>query len=203
MQRHIESNIKLQNQLVDYTLRVSPRARQLRLSVYPGGALVVTVPRFTLPGQAERFLQQKAHWILEKINYLKSYSPVPRVRRSKTDYVKRKAQALKIANQKVIEWNHHYGFTYGRITIRNQRSRWGSCSKKGNLNFNYKIALLPESLTDYIIVHELCHLKEFNHSRAFWALVVETIPDYKVRRQELQRSGQIFWVVAFFLQRLV
>ena len=70
--------------------------------------------------------------------------------------------------------------------MRNQRSRWGSCSRSGNLNFNYRIASLRPELQDYIVVHELCHLKEFNHKEGFWALVALTVPDWQTLRAELR-----------------
>lgn len=87
-------------------------------------------------------------------------------------------------------WNSILQFPYGRVAIRNQSSRWGSCSKKGNLNFNYRIAFLPEHLMDYVIVHELCHLKEFNHSERFWTLVAEILPDYKNAYSDLKAINQ-------------
>ncbi len=107
-------------------------------------------------------------------------------RSSKRTYIKDKEIARARVHQKLEHFNQYYGFTWGRVAIRNQRSRWGSCSKKGNLNFNYRIVYLPEELQDYIIVHELCHLRMFNHSKAFWALVGEVIPDYKIRRKALK-----------------
>jgi len=91
------------------------------------------------------------------------------------------------AHERIRHFNLSYGFAIGRITIRNQRSRWGSASKKGNLNFHYKIALLPPRLADYIIVHELCHLAEFNHSPRFWSLVAKMLPDHKERKGELKK----------------
>ena len=102
-------------------------------------------------------------------------------------YTRLKPAARVFVEKKVAEWNAIYGFRVGRISVKNQKTRWGSCSKKGNLNFNYKIVLLPEPLADYIVVHELCHLGEFNHSKNFWNLVARTMPDYKARRAALKR----------------
>lgn len=80
----------------------------------------------------------------------------------------------------------YYGFTWSRIAIRDQKSRWGSCSKKGNLNFNYRLVHLPEDLVDYIIVHELCHRGVFSHGKEFWDLVARTVPDHKEKRRRLR-----------------
>ena len=96
-------------------------------------------------------------------------------------------QAREIAVQKVEFFNQHYGLEYKRIFIKNQKTRWGSCSSKGNLNFNYRIATLPAELQDYLIVHELCHLREMNHGANFWKLVEEQIPDYKLLSKQLRR----------------
>jgi predicted metal-dependent hydrolase len=84
-------------------------------------------------------------------------------------------------------FNREYHFTYHTVRIKDQRSRWGSCSSHGNLNFNYRIALLPAHLADYIVVHELCHLGQMNHSAKFWALVGSILPDYMVCRAELRK----------------
>ena len=111
----------------------------------------------------------------------------PRGKVATAKYEKYKEIARALVHRKLEEFNRHYGLTYHRVAIRDQHSRWGSCSKKGNLNFNYRLALLPERLVDAVIVHELCHLKEFNHSPRFWALMSETIPDHKLRKQELNK----------------
>ncbi len=101
-------------------------------------------------------------------------------------YETHKEAARAMVHQKLAQWNAHYQHTYGRVAIRNQKSRWGSCSTKGNLNFHYRLLTLPESLQDYVIVHELCHLREFNHGEQFWALVAQTIPDHAFRRRALK-----------------
>lgn len=107
-------------------------------------------------------------------------------------YRAHKDRARHLVLARLIELNRHYGFSYGRVTVRNQRSRWGSCSSKGNLNFNYRILFLPPALQDYIIAHELCHLKEFNHSPAFWELLSKSVPDHRMLRKELRRLDMRF-----------
>lgn len=97
-----------------------------------------------------------------------------------------KEQARAFVHSRLNVLNAYYGFVYHRVAIRNQKTRWGSCSKKGNLNFNYRIVSLPFHLADYIIVHELCHLGEFNHSQKFWNLVAQAVPDHRARRRELR-----------------
>lgn len=101
------------------------------------------------------------------------------------EYLQYKEQARILVHAKLAYWNTFYHFSYNRISIKNQKSRWGSCSSKGNLNFHYKIVLLPDELVDYLIVHELCHLGQMNHSKHFWDLVAKTIPDYVVRQKAL------------------
>jgi predicted metal-dependent hydrolase len=103
------------------------------------------------------------------------------------EYKKYKEQARAVVIRKIIEFNASYNFNFGRISIRNQKTRWGSCSKKGNLNFNYRLVFIPDALVDYIIVHELCHLGEFNHSKNFWNLVARTIPDHAQFRKQLRQ----------------
>ncbi len=94
-------------------------------------------------------------------------------------YLENKEQARKLVLSRLDYYNQHYKFEWKRVAIRNQRRCWGSCSSLKNLNFNYKLILLPPHLRDYIVVHEMCHLKELNHGASFWNLVGETVPDYK------------------------
>lgn len=89
----------------------------------------------------------------------------------------------------VVRYAQVYGFSYRAITIRNQRTCWGSCSRKKTLSFNYKLIFLPARVQEYVVVHELCHLREMNHSPKFWTLVSQIIPDYTERRRELRRLG--------------
>ncbi len=139
----------------------------------------------------ESLIKLKANWILDKINHFRNVaknSKIPRKSKAeqKAEYARLKNDALKIATEKVAYWNTFYNFKYKNISIKNQKTRWGSCSRNGNLNFNYKIALISDKLADYLVVHEICHLGEFNHSAEFWALVAKTIPDYAIVRRELK-----------------
>ncbi len=115
------------------------------------------------------------------------YRPKKRRRSSVTKhYLEHKGAARQMIHARLEYFNTHYGLTYKRVAIRNQRRCWGSCSALGNLNFSYRLLFLPPELSDYVIAHELCHLKELNHSPRFWALLSETIPDYKERKKRLQ-----------------
>lgn len=182
----MQKQITIENQNIDYTLRKSVKGKMVRLTVYPGGELVVSAPAHVKESVFLRFMHEKAKWLFSKIAYFKQFPVSARPRRSRGMYKKYKENARVIATERLNHFNAFYNFSIKDIRIKNQKSRWGSCSEKGNLNFNYKIALLPSYLADYIIVHELCHLGEFNHSRDFWALVAQTIPDYKNRRKEIR-----------------
>lgn len=185
----MKKQIELHKNKVEYTLKVSKRARRMRLAIYCDGVFVVTAPRDISNNIIEQFIIRKSQWILDKLEYFKSISNKINVKAAENDFVKYKDQALVLAAKRIEYFNKIYGFKFNKINIKNQKTRWGSCSRKGNLNFNYKIALLPERLADYIIVHELCHLKEFNHSQKFWNLVAKAIPDYLEIRNELRNSG--------------
>lgn len=103
-------------------------------------------------------------------------------------------QACQIIPQRVTYYAEKMGVTYGRITIRNQKTRWGSCSSKGNLNFNCMLMLAPREVLDYVVIHELCHRKEMNHSKRFWKEVEKVMPDYEVHKKWLKDNGSILLI---------
>jgi predicted metal-dependent hydrolase len=176
--------------MLEYILKVSRKARRVRITIYPDSRVIVTRP-YAIPDHlVENFIQQKSQWILKKLEKFKGVSTdFLRLRKSsKKEYAKHKKDALIFVTNKVIEFNKIYGYKYSKISIKNQKTRWGSCSKKGNLNFNYRIMFLPKKLADYIIVHELCHLEQLNHSKNFWNLVARAFPEYKEVRRELNEG---------------
>lgn len=119
------------------------------------------------------------------------YKIVRRRRRRRTSvtkhYLENKELARKVILARLEYFNQFYGFSWKRVAIRNTKTRWGSCSQDKNLNFNYKLIFLPEELRDYVIVHELCHLKELHHKESFWLLVAEQLPNYKVLKNALAK----------------
>lgn len=150
------------------------------------GGIVVTAPKRISLKAIERFVAAKSEWLAAALEKYRAVPARPK-RDTGQEYKLYKKQAEKLIKERLEHFNASYGFRWQRISVRNQKTRWGSCSKKGNLNFSYRLALLPEKLSDYIIVHELCHLKELNHSPRFWKLVALTIPDYMQRRRELRK----------------
>ncbi len=166
----------------------SDRARRVRLTVYPGRCIRVAVPSHSSLGAAEEFVRDKIPWILRhwRDESCPEARPVDRAS-LRADYVQHCDRALAVATERLRYFNAFYEFSYRRIAIKIQTTLWGSCSAQKNLNFNYRIALIPGHLADYVIVHELCHLSQLNHSPRFWSLVARAIPDWRGRRRELRK----------------
>ena len=177
--------VKIKEQIISYTLKTSTRSKSLRLAIFRNCSLVVTRPEGLAENVVESFMQRKAEWILAKFQYFKSL-PSADVKIELKEYRQNKKAALHLVRGLLAEYNQFYNFKINSVKIKNQKTRWGSCSRQGNLNFSYRLALLPEDLARYIVVHELCHLKELNHSARFWQLVSQTCPDYLAKRKQLR-----------------
>ena len=175
-----------------YTLKKSKRAKRLRLAVYCDGNVVVTAPFGVKQSLIEKFITDKKQWIVDKINFFRSADSKAIRTFSEEDYLKHKDVALELVCKRIKFFKRKCNFAPSRIFIKNQKTRWGSCTKNKNLNINYKIIFLPKKQQDYILVHELCHLKEFNHSRKFWSLVEKVLPNYLEIKNEL-RNHELFY----------
>jgi hypothetical protein len=181
--------IKLVDKEISYSLKTSRLAKNIRLSINCLGEVVLTRPRFLSIIRAEEFLKLKKDWLLKKIEFFQNHkdsfseTAQPLTRR---EYLFQRAGVEKLIRERLAYFNNFYKFSYNRVSVRNQKTRWGSCSRRGALNFNVRLGSLPGDLQDYIIVHELCHLKEFNHSSSFWSLLAKQIPDFKERRKKLK-----------------
>lgn len=153
--------------------------------------VIVRAPQRVSIKEINRFVEQKTDWIeksLKKMQVRANEAPKGKAL-SEQDIKLLVTRAKRILPPKVDRYAKIIGVNYNHITIRLQKSRWGSCSAKGNLNFNCLLMRAPEEIVDYVVVHELCHRKEMNHSDRFWALVEEVIPDYRERRKWLKEHG--------------
>lgn len=176
----------MEKQTVPYRVIRSSR-KTIAIQICADGEVLVRCPRRMGVDAIRAFVESKSGW-LEK--HLANMAAVPKCPAFTEGEIRELAQqALKTIPERVAYFAPLVGVTYGKITIRSQRSRWGSCSGKGNLNFNCLLMLAPAEVLDYVVVHELCHRKEMNHSKQFWAEVARVLPDYKARRTWLKENG--------------
>ena len=166
--------------------------KTMSLQIKPDGSLVVRAPRRLPEREIRYFLQEKSAWIERTLAKVKEANRAGEEAPLSAEDIRALAdRALEVIPPRVKSFASQMGVTYGRITIRNQTGRWGSCSSVGNLNFNCLLMLAPEEVTDYVIVHELAHRKQMNHSAAFWNEVAAVLPDYRERERWLKTQGKI------------
>ena len=173
---------------MDYTIVRSNR-KTVAIQITADGRVILRCPNRMPEMDVLCFAESKRDWIKKHLAALSAQPSLPPFTEAELHTLA--AQIKPCIAARTAYFAELLGVTYGRITIRAQRSRWGSCSSKGNLNFNCLLALVPEEVLDYVIVHELCHLLEMNHSSAFWNNVERIIPDYRVRRKWLKDNGSI------------
>ncbi len=221
-------------QKVHYRLRVSRRARHLRLEISPNQGLTVILPHRAPGSEVERLLAQKEDWILKHLKKIGTSPPrkitlkdgstipykgiphkvvlrphtrsffsvqlqsrtlliqVPPVEQAPVNAVLEswfRWQAKIQIEQLVRQLARRYNLRPGRISIRDQKTRWGSCSSKGNLNFNWRLLMAPIGVLRYVVIHELTHLNELNHSKKFWALLADRCPDFREHEAWLKEHG--------------
>ena len=171
---------------IQYKLIRSSR-KTIAIQITPAGEVVVRCPGRMRTQDVQRFVESKADWIRA---HLAKFENRPAPQPFTQAEIKALAdKALQYIPGRVKHFAPMVGVSYGRITIRNQKTRWGSCSGPGNLNFNCLLMLCPEEVRDYVVVHELCHRKELNHSACFWNEVARVMPDYAQHRKWLKENG--------------
>ena len=175
---------------ISYTVRRSQR-RTLSLEITPAGEVLVRAPMKLSKARIEEFVRSRQDWVLAHLEKRKadlaeaaSVQPL-----SEAELAELRARAKDVFARRVAELAPVVGVSWGNITVRFQRTRWGSCSAKGNLNFNALLLLAPPEVLDYVVVHELCHRRELNHSPRFWAEVARALPDYAQNRAWLKAHG--------------
>ena len=172
---------------------IRSKRKSLAIEIKSDGSVIVRAPMRCPRRDIERFLLEKSGWIDEHRAKIldrrkqEEANPVSALTDAQLRGLKKRA-ALVIP-ERVAHFAPLVGVDYGSITIRSQKTRWGSCSSKGNLNFNCLLLLAPPEVLDYVVVHELCHRKQMNHSPRFWAEVGRVLPDYKIRVRWLKENG--------------
>jgi predicted metal-dependent hydrolase len=161
-------------------------SRSLRLSVRADGTVRVTMPKRASLALAEQFVAAKRDWILRAVADVRAKGVMTGAQ-AENHYALYREAAENIVKSRVPYFAQLMGVTYKRLSVRNQKTRWGSCSRAGTLSFNYRIACIAPELADYLIVHELAHVRHFDHSRAFWAFVRTAIPNAMECRRALRK----------------
>ena len=169
--------------------------KTIALQVNPDLTVTVRAPRRMSDRDIRLFVQEKEPWIRKHVEQLRQrneqYDSQGLEPLTYAELHELADKALAYIPGRVAYFADKMGITYGQITIRNQKTRWGSCSSKGNLNFNCLLMLTPPEVIDYVVVHELCHRKEMNHSKAFWDEVAHVMPDYEKASLWLKSEGDM------------
>ena len=176
-----------------YRIQIRRSSRKtLSVQIVGSDEVLVRAPLRMPEGTIRRFLEEKRPWIEAHLEKVARREEAARLQPLSMEEIQALAEdALRWFPPRVRDYARILGVRVGRITIRNQKTRWGSCSAQGNLNFNCLLMLCPENVRDYVIVHELCHRLELNHSPRFWALVEGAMPDFRERRAWLKANGPL------------
>ena len=167
---------------------IRSKRKTIAIHVKGDGTVEVKAPYSASKAVIDRFIGEKADWIDKHVRKARERAQEEAETEPITEQELKllATRAKRVLPYKVKKYAELIGVTYGRITVRNQKTRWGSCSAEGNLNFNCVLMRAPEEIIDYVVVHELCHRKQMNHSDRFWSEVERIIPDYKDRRKWLR-----------------
>lgn len=181
---------------MEYRLVRSDR-KTMAIQVGIDGTVTVRVPKRCSQKQIGNFVQEHREWIVRKQEELKERAREKEKRRESMpewnpeDYQRYQITAGQVLRERAEHFARQMEVSFERISIRDQKTRWGSCSARGNLNFNWRLILAPSEVLDYVVVHELAHRKEMNHSERFWKLVESVLPDYQERRKWLKENGDL------------
>lgn len=171
---------------MEYTLVRSAR-RSIAVQIKSDGRVIVRANYKTSLKSIENFLSAKSAWIKKHLAEIAVKPVLPKFTEEEINGFISLAKAF--LPSKTAYFANLIGVSFGKVTIRRARTLWGSCTAKGNLNFNCLLVCVPSDVADYVIIHELCHRKQMNHSQKFWALVSQYCPEYKTRRKWLKTFG--------------
>ena len=169
-------------------IRSNRKTLAIEISIKNG--FLIRAPIKTTTEEINKFIKENEQWIkskIAKVNEAKNFPEINKLNDEEISCLKERAR--KVIPELVEYYAKLIGVSYGKITIKSQKSRWGSCSSKGNLNFNFLLMLMPDDVINYIIAHEVCHLKEMNHSKNFYEIVLNICPNYKKSIAWLKKNG--------------
>ena len=173
-------------------LLVRSSRKTLAVQIRADGTVIARAPLRMPKDRILCFLSEKASWIRMQQGKMQERENMRQQARIHLDAAQEKElreRAKSVLAQRTAYFARQIGVTYGRITVRDQKTRWGSCSQTGNLNFNFRLILAPSEVLDYVVVHELCHRRQMNHSAQFWQEVAQVLPDYRKRKAWLTENG--------------
>ena len=175
---------------ISYQIIRSSR-KTMSLEIKADGSVVVRAPLRLSEAKIQKFVEGKQEWILKNLEKIQKRDAqkenVQKLSALERQHLQNKACV--VIPRRVAYYAEKLGVSYGKITLRQQKTRWGSCSSEKNLNFNWKLILAPPEVLDYVVIHELCHLKEMNHSKAFWDEVGKVMPEYETYKLWLKENG--------------
>ena len=184
-----EETVKIEGLSV---LLVRSSRKTLAVQIRADGTVIARAPLRMPMDRILCFLSEKASWIRMQLGRMQEREKMRQQARIHLDAAQEKElreRAESVLAQRTAYFARQIGVTYGRITVRDQKTRWGSCSQTGNLNFNFRLILAPLEVLDYVVVHELCHRRQMNHSTQFWQEVAQVLPDYRKRKAWLTENG--------------
>ena len=178
-------------------LLVRSSRKTLAVQIRADGTVIARAPLRMPKDRILCFLSEKASWIRMQQGRMQEREKMRQQARIHLDAAQEKElreRAKSVLAQRTAYFAWQIGVTYGRIIVRDQKTRWGSCSQTGNLNFNFRLILAPLEVLDYVVVHELCHRRQMNHSAQFWQEVAQVLPDYRKRKAWLTENGwRLMW----------
>jgi len=177
--------------LTSIPIRYSSRAKRMSIKVESDGGWEVIIPQKSKLSRTaiHRFVEQHEEWISTQIARAKQRKPKQSLIHQGISRIQIEKQTRKVVDTHIAYFCQERFFSINKVTVRNYKAQWGSCSKQFHLTFHYKLSLLPESLSRYVVAHELCHTVHFNHSKSFWEFLETMYPGSKRHRKELRQFG--------------
>lgn len=175
---------------------IRTKRRTVGIYITKNGTVVVRAPAGLRLGLIDKFVEEKKDWINTHLRrYEKEHADCQQITLNKEQVAQAKVNAKTYFQKRCAYFAPLLGVTYEKVKVNGAKTRWGSCNAQGDINFTYRLFFLPQELSDYVVVHELAHRKQMNHSKAFWNIVEKAMPDYKWRNKALKQVSCRFEII--------